>query len=258
MTGQRTWRSLRVHLAAICVAGGAILAVAPALAQAPLAVYQLRRSAGEEQIRAALHEATNIDFVEQPLSEVVQFLEDHHSIQIEIDGKALEDAAVSMDTPITRNLQNIPLASALNLLLKDLDLDYIISNDVLLITNVDVAQDETELRLYNVSDLDACPDTLAEMIKAMYDHRVDQGVLKVSPVGKVLVIRDTQRGHDEIESLLQTLRLAIAGVAQPAPKSPPPPSSTSRSKAQQRDAETAQRPPASFDKPSTAVDNPFE
>lgn len=107
----------------------------------------------EKKIIEELDKPTTLDFVDTPLAEVIQYLEDYHKIQIEMDGKALEDAGLATDTPITRQLQNISLRSALRLILKELDLTYVIDDEVLMITTVDAAQDRLTTRVYPVADL---------------------------------------------------------------------------------------------------------
>ena len=65
---------------------------------------------------------------------MIDYLKDLHSIEIQIDEKALADMGIGSDTPITRNLKGITLRSALRLMLKELDLTYVIRDEVLSIT----------------------------------------------------------------------------------------------------------------------------
>ncbi len=74
-----------------------------------------------------------MEFIETPLQDVIDFLKDFHQIEIQIDQKSLDDVGIGTDTPITRNLKGITLRSALRLLLRDLDLTYLIRDEVLLI-----------------------------------------------------------------------------------------------------------------------------
>ena len=64
------------------------------------------------RIRKQLDEPTSIEFVEAPLQDVIDYLKDLHNIEIQIDTKALEDASIGADTPVTRNLKGITLKSA--------------------------------------------------------------------------------------------------------------------------------------------------
>ena len=107
----------------------------------------------EKEIMKALDDDTTLDFVETPLTEVVQYLEDLHKIQIELDIAALDGAGTAPDTPITRNLSGITLRSALRLILSEHDLTYIIDNEVLMITTTEEAQNKLVTKVYPVADL---------------------------------------------------------------------------------------------------------
>ena len=107
----------------------------------------------EERIVKALDETTSLEFVETPLSDVVDYLKDLHKIEIQLDTKALEDAGAGSDTPITKNLKGISLRSALRLMLGGLDLTYVIKDEVLLITTLEKAGTELVTKVYPVADL---------------------------------------------------------------------------------------------------------
>lgn len=94
----------------------------------------LRPDPMETRIWAALDEKTELDFSDQPLSDVIDYLKQRHEIEIQLDNKALTDAGVAYNTPITRAVKGITLRSGLNLLLSDLDLTYVVDNGILSIT----------------------------------------------------------------------------------------------------------------------------
>lgn len=97
------------------------------------------------KIAYALREQTVIEFVETPLADVVDYLEDYHGIQIELDEKALNQSGIAADTPITRHLEGVSLQLALRLILKDLGTAFAIWNDVLVITTPDAILGEERL-----------------------------------------------------------------------------------------------------------------
>ena len=97
-----------------------------------------------------------MEFIETPLSDVIDFLKDHHHIEIQLDNKALSDVGIGSDTPVTKNLKGISLRSALNLLLRDLNLTWTIQNEVLLITTPEEAENQLITKVYDVSDLVVC------------------------------------------------------------------------------------------------------
>ncbi len=107
----------------------------------------------EAKIIKALDEPTEMDFVDTPLKDVIDSLKTRHGIEIQLDTKALTDAGVTGDTPITKSIKGISLRSALRLLLAEKDLAYIIDHEVLLITTADVAKTKTVTKVYPVADL---------------------------------------------------------------------------------------------------------
>ena len=107
----------------------------------------------EEEIFRQLDSDTQLDFLESPLSEVVEFLEEYHDIEIVIDNRALQDAGLDSNTPITQTLRGISLRSALRLILRELDLTYMVRDEVLQITSLDEAEQDLVTKVYPVADL---------------------------------------------------------------------------------------------------------
>jgi type II secretory pathway component GspD/PulD (secretin) len=101
---------------------------------------QPRADPQEAKIYAALDQPADIQFVETPLKDAIDFVADQHGIPIVLDAKRLEEAGVNIDTPVTKNLRGLTLRSTLNLLLSELELTYAIQNGVLMITTDAEAQ----------------------------------------------------------------------------------------------------------------------
>ncbi|HEY4262959.1 MAG TPA: M56 family metallopeptidase, partial [Schlesneria sp.] len=104
----------------------------------------------ERRVEHALREYTYVSFTENPLKEAFQYLEDLHYIDIQLDLKALERQKVSPDTPMSLVVSDIPLRSALKLLLEPLSLTTFIENGQLVITDREEAA--THLRDFTVLD----------------------------------------------------------------------------------------------------------
>jgi len=118
-----------------------------------------KQGTSEKNIQDALKQPTQMEFTDQPLNDCIDYLKDYHSqllqrpIEIQLDTKALNDAGIAPDQPVTKNLKGITLKSALKLLLKDLQLTYIIQNEVLLITTPEEAENRLSTKVYPVADL---------------------------------------------------------------------------------------------------------
>jgi DNA-binding CsgD family transcriptional regulator len=85
----------------------------------------------EAKILAALDDKTELEFVDQPLV----------------------DAGLGSDTPVTRNISGITLRSALRLMLGEMDLTYVIRDEVLMITTKTEAENMLSTKVYPVGDL---------------------------------------------------------------------------------------------------------
>jgi hypothetical protein len=101
---------------------------------------QHRADPREASIRAALDQVTEFDLVEVPLKDVIVYLEQRHAIDILLDSRGLDDASIPLDTPVTKSIRGVTLRSALNILLDDLDLTYVVKNGVVKITTTTEAQ----------------------------------------------------------------------------------------------------------------------
>ena len=92
-------------------------------------------SSGNVKIIEALRAPARLAFIQTPLADVVAFLGDQHKINIEFDHRALAEIGIKPNVLVTRELKGVSLHSALALILDQLDLTYVISHGVLLITS---------------------------------------------------------------------------------------------------------------------------
>jgi hypothetical protein len=110
----------------------------------------------EQRINDALAsplKSTGLDFTEESLESVVNFLQDEYDIPIQLDTQSLEDASLTVDEPVTVNLKNITLRSALRLMLKSMQLTYVIRDEVMMITTPEEAETYLIAKVYPVADL---------------------------------------------------------------------------------------------------------
>lgn len=148
---------------------------------------------------------------ETPLNEAVALLRDDYEIEILFDTQALDDMGLSADEPVTCNLKNIRLGSALDLMLKQHNLTYIIRNEVLLITSEDEALSVCETRAYPADVM--LGQSAAELIKVITTTVAPNTWLEngggegaIAHIGDRLVIYQTYAVHREINELLSQLR----------------------------------------------------
>jgi hypothetical protein len=121
----------------------------------PGSVFRSANLKSRNQIDSALDSKTEMSFLDAPLKEAVESLEQHHQIPIEIDITALGEAGLTDDAPVTKELAGISLRSGLKLLLRDLDLTFLIDDEVLQITTPEEAETRLVTVVYPVKDLAA-------------------------------------------------------------------------------------------------------
>ncbi len=179
-------------------------------------------SAAERAILKSLDDKTSIEFTEEPLSSCVQYWKDFHSIEIQIDERALKEVGIGTDVSISQSLSGVTLRSALNLTLRQIGLDWTIADEVLLITSPEEAQANMVTRTYRVGDLITVRDSegklwqdfdsMIELITATIEPEQWE---KVGGPGSIapfesrgaagLVIRHTPKVHQQVGQLLGEL-----------------------------------------------------
>ena len=174
----------------------------------------------EETVRQALRKKVDLNFNETPLPEVVEQLKKLLQIEIQLHKRSLEDEGLDPETPISFQVSGISAASAMDLILRDLDLTYTIKDDFLLILTT-AAEEELSLnvKVYDVADLagdygvySSCdyliPAITSTIGPACWTTVGGEG--SIDPFEnagmRVLVVGQTQRIQDDIKKLLSDLR----------------------------------------------------
>ena len=104
----------------------------------------------KEEIRNKLKRVVTFEFLDNPLEEAIKFLSSQSKISIILDPKA---AAEVGKNPISLNVKDMPLESALKWVLKLAELEYELRNQAVYITKkADVAAGG-ELEIYDIRDL---------------------------------------------------------------------------------------------------------
>jgi hypothetical protein len=81
-----------------------------------------------------LAQPTTIEFLDLPLEDGVTFLKEFHNFPVRFDEAALGAAKISIDTPVTLKLDQIPLQRTLSVLLEPHELDWHIEGSTLIVT----------------------------------------------------------------------------------------------------------------------------
>jgi len=183
----------------------------------------------EPVVQKALDAPTTFEFIETPLTDVVDFLRASHKVTFQIDRKALQDVGIDPQTPVTRTLKRIRLRSALRLLLRDVGLTFTVRDGVVLITTREQAEASLSKEVYAVEDLvaasgqrgksdfDALVDLITSTVEpASWDSVGGPGSISVLASREALVVRQTFQAHEQIAALLDGLRKIRAARRPPA------------------------------------------
>ncbi len=150
-----------------------------------------RLSPAEQEIQQKLITEVNVTYANRPLGEVIDELSAVTGIPMVMDMRALSAVRITTDTPVTLELpSSIKLKSALNLILNNLELTYVIENDVLSITSLEAKRTKVYPKTYRVTDLvtpipnftTSYEDGLAGALRAAYQMTNPQANVQVMPV----------------------------------------------------------------------------
>lgn len=191
--------------------------------------FAVRDPAADQRVREILAQPVSdagLDFADVPLNEVLENLKDEHGVEVRMDRAALEDLGVSEDEPVTITLRNVRIDTALEAVLSPLELDYLIVDGVVVVTSREGAYEHPVTAVYPVADLQAPAASgnraegagelagLADLLTTVvepesWSEKGGMGEIRSSSAS-VLVVYQTQRVHDQIARLLETLRLVKA------------------------------------------------
>ena len=104
----------------------------------------------ERRVLKTLDDETTIEVRDAPLVDVCQVISSLHDIPVLVDQRALEEIGLSADTPVSIKLKSVKLRSALRLMLRALDLTYMVSDEVLQITTVEAAEQNLRTEMFKL------------------------------------------------------------------------------------------------------------
>src|SRR5258708_3765453 len=113
-----------------------------------------RRTDKEKQIESQLNRQTiTLNFKATPLEDVIEYMQKYTGINFDIDTRALTEAAIDPKMPITSNLSEIRLVSALEVVLMKANLRWVIDKEVVRISTQKGVRSQMVRRTVPVADL---------------------------------------------------------------------------------------------------------
>ena len=199
-------------------------------AAAPPCASGDRCSKAEQLIKRRLATPVSVEFNGATLKSVIEELEDVNGINIDIDDPALQEAGISLESPITVKLDSVSLKSALNNILHQVHLTYRIRDERVQITTEWEAKRTVVSASYPVTDLIGRlvvsaqePKLLGKPGNIIKDEALvnlitstisphswttmgGPGTIDYYPLAKTLVIHQTPDIQEQVADLLAALR----------------------------------------------------
>lgn len=174
-----------------------------------------------EQLRNILQQNVTVDFDDTPLVEALQTLAEDASISIRLDERAMARFRIRLRQPVTIRLAERKLQTVLDVMLAQLKLTWVLKDGVLLVTSRDTAEERQLTAVYDVRDLCRTYDESEGLTNAIMrqsdstwmDVDGEGGAIQFARPG-VMVVRQTERVHERLLSLLQAYRGALASSKQ--------------------------------------------
>jgi hypothetical protein len=176
------------------------------------------------QLHEAMAAKISLDYDKKAFPEVLRDLREKTKLNFHADTKSMEEAGVDLELPVTLHVKDVSLKSALDLMLRGHELNWLYRDGVVVITTVSNAETLLETRVFGVADLveprlaTAYADfgeaeTIVDIITSMLGPTTwsvvgGAGAIKYEPRTKSLVVCQTREVLDEVVQLLTTLRQA--------------------------------------------------
>lgn len=116
-------------------------------------IYQPLKDEKERKIQYRLKQPISFNFKDAPLQQVIQDLTKLSGVQVQPDMRALQEARIDVNAPLSSNVEDVDMKFALNILLNPLHLTYIIEDQVLKITTENRTRGRLVRVTYPVGDL---------------------------------------------------------------------------------------------------------
>ena len=215
-----------------------------------------------EAIMNSLSSQASANFVDITLKEAMDVIQTDHEIEIKFDLMNLNDNGIATDLPVNLVSEGVSLKSILRMMLDPLELDYIVENEVLMITTRTHAEETFDTRIYRLDGIrehfdDGEFDQLPTIIRLTIQPHAWKvlgrpaagggmgggglGIVEndganqnkqlgpepmggmsakgtIMAFGNMLIIRQTQRSHEEISDFLDQLAAQFSKEDAESPK----------------------------------------
>lgn len=153
-----------------------------------------------------------LQFVAAPLGDVIDSFRDAAGVDVLIDRYGLEEYGLSLDMPITAHVSGgLPLAVALDVVLREAGLTWIVRDDLLEVTTPQQARERLFVHIHDVSNLAETTDGIQLLVSLVRDaaapHTWDTtgGLGSISPTGSAIAVSQSWRVQRQVAGFLDVL-----------------------------------------------------
>jgi hypothetical protein len=104
-------------------------------------------------VERELNRLIEIDILEASLEDFIEILSFEAKVPFHVKQSGLNEVGVDKDDPVTLKFQSIRVSMALDLVLDELNLDYVVHDGIVIITSAEDVEYTQEIRIYDCSDL---------------------------------------------------------------------------------------------------------
>ncbi|MCA9074226.1 MAG: hypothetical protein KDA93_04270 [Planctomycetaceae bacterium] len=202
----------------LCIA---LLFAQPAATNESNSSIRVTDSQAYNQIVGALDEQTELEIVDGSLEDAMAQIANRHHINVVVDELAVRTAEKEFEIlrdNVSLIVSNITLRSALKLLLDPLELDFVIEDEVLMVTSREAAKNNQGTHAYDVSDL-IHGDTVGELAEAVHTALPQsvQESASISGYRNLMLVTGNREVHESVSRILHLIKGGLREVKAPTP-----------------------------------------
>lgn len=183
-----------------------------------------RWHARNQQVKQTFAEPVQFEFDETPLGEAIEVIAEQSDFSVTFDDAALDNLGLDSDTLVTRSVANVALRTGMELILKPIDLTYVIRDGMVVITSREAADQLLTTGQYAVRDLlhaDYPSQSMDDLIRVVMTSVAPDtwedtgGPGTICAYQGILIVRQTDHAHEEIVNLIRGLRTEVLAAGGP-------------------------------------------
>ena len=173
--------------------------------RAPILSSIRNLTAADRKVYEALDQTAALEFPDNLIGEVTDYISSLKDIRIRVDWKTLIDEGITPDASrVNLVINDVPLSTSLSLLLESVDgvqLDYYVDGGILMITTAEKAREKKSLRFYDLScELVNLPEVIEAYARGF--EADEPGTLALTSFGDCLAIETSFEMHKKIEEMI--------------------------------------------------------